>query len=381
MSRGQPPLLVVAGEASGDRIAAEVLRALGGAHVRAFGVGGRGCRAQGMETLADTSDVAAMGTLDVFRTLPALGQTIKELFRRVRESPPRAALLVNFTELNARLGRALRRRGTRVLWVVAPQVWAWRAGRIRGLHDAVDRLAVVLPFEEPLWRNAGYDARFVGHPSVEVERFSRERARDALGLGGGRAVAVLPGSRAGEITRLAGHFCEAASILRARGDVEEARVLAAPWLDARARGVLEQAARRFGLKVAVADAEHGASPLLGAFDLALCASGTACLEAALAGLPTVIGYRVDPLTYALARRLVRSPHIGLPNVLLSRRAFPELLQDEATGPSLAAAASALRVEENLERAEADARELRVILAPPGPGTFGARVAALLDPWL
>ncbi|MDI1430525.1 lipid-A-disaccharide synthase [Polyangium sorediatum] len=380
MSGAGAPLLVVAGEASGDRIAAEVLRALGRA-VRAFGIGGRGCRAQAMETLADTSDVAAMGTLDVLRKAPALGRSLAVLVDRIRKDPPRAALLVNFTELNARLGRALRRRGTRVLWAVAPQVWAWRAGRIRALHDAVDRLAVVLPFEEPLWRDAGYDARFVGHPSADVPRLPREVGRARIGLGAGRAVAVLPGSRAGEITRLAPLFCEAASMLTARGDVDEARVLVAPWLDARARGELERAARRAGVGITEADAEHGASPLLGAFDLALCASGTACLEAALAGLPTVIGYRVDPLTYALARRLVRTPHIGLPNVLLGRRASPELLQDACTARELAASAASLANDESRGRAQADARALEARLRPPSPGPFGARVAALLEPWL
>ncbi|WP_153820126.1 lipid-A-disaccharide synthase [Polyangium spumosum] len=381
MSGAGAPLLVVAGEASGDRIAAEVLRALRPGAARAFGIGGRGCRAQGMETLADTSDVAAMGTLDVLRKASALGRSLGALIGQIRKDPPRAALLVNFTELNARLGRALRRRGTRVLWAVAPQVWAWREGRIRALHDAVDTLAVVLPFEEPLWRNAGYDARFVGHPSAEAPRLPREVARGRLGLGGGRAACVMPGSRAGEITRLAPHFCEAAAMLVARGDVMEARVLVAPWLDARARAELERAACRAGVGITEADAEHGASPLLGAFDLALCASGTACLEAALAGLPTVIAYRVDPLTYALARRLVRTPHIGLPNVLLGRRAHPELLQDEARGRSLAAAAASLLDDERRERARSDARELHVILTPPGPSTFGGRVAALLARWL
>ncbi|MDC3959418.1 lipid-A-disaccharide synthase [Polyangium jinanense] len=380
MSGAGAPLLVVAGEASGDRIAAEVLRALGPA-VHAFGIGGRGCRAQGMETLAETSDIAAMGTLDVLRKVPALGRSLGALIGRIRKDPPRAALLVNFTELNARLGRALRRRGTHVLWAVAPQVWAWRAGRIHALHDAVDRLAVVLPFEELLWREAGYDARFVGHPSAEAPRLPREVARAQLGLAKGRTVAVLPGSRAGEITRLAPLFCEAASMLTARGDVDEARVLVAPWLDARARGELERAARRAGVEIAEADAEHGASPLLSAFDLALCASGTACLEAALAGLPTVIGYRVDPLTYALARRLVRTPHIGLPNVLLGRRAYPELLQDAVTNRSLAATAAALMNDAQKARAKADARALDALLRPPSPGPFGARVAALLDPWL
>jgi lipid-A-disaccharide synthase len=374
-------LLVVAGEPSGDRIASDVLRALRPGGLRAFGIGGRGCRKEGLETVADVSELAAMGALDVVRRLPRTARALHRLFESFRAQSPRAALLVNFTELNARLGRALRRRGVRVLWAVAPQVWAWRPGRIHALHDAVDRLVVLLPFEEPLWRSAGYDAWFVGHPSADVEQLPRDACRSRLGLRGTRAVVVLPGSRAGEITRLAPALCEAASRLVAGGDVDEARVLAAPWLDERARGELGRAASEFGVEVLTADEDHGAAPLLGAFDLALCASGTACLEATLAGLPTVIGYRVDPLTYAIARRLVRTPHIGLPNVLLGRRASPELLQDAADARSFADAARASLRDEARTGARDAAEELRAMLRPRSEGTFGERVAALLEPWL
>jgi len=373
-------LLVVAGEASGDRIASEVLRALAPRRIEAFGIGGSGCRREGMETLDDVSEVAAMGALDVARRMPAVARALGRLFSRLSRGSTKAALLVNFTELNARLGRVLRRRGVRVLWAVAPQVWAWRAGRIRALHSAVDRLAVLLPFEEPLWRGAGYDARFVGHPAAEVDLVPRALARDRLGLRGRRAVVVLPGSRAGEVARLAPVFCEAAANLVAQGDVDEARVLAAPWLDAKAREDLDRAALRFGIPVVTADADRGAAPLLGAFDLALCASGTACLESTLAGLPTVIAYRVDPLTYAIARRVVRTPHIGLPNVLLERRVFPELIQDAANPKEIVAAARQIMSDEALVRV-ANA-EIRSSLAPRGQaGKFGERVAALLDPWL
>jgi lipid-A-disaccharide synthase len=375
-------LLVVAGEPSGDRIAASVLHALGPLAEGSFGLGGRACRRAGMRTLADVSELAAMGVGDVVARLPALGRAAMELWRQVALSPPRAALLVNFTEANARLGRALRRRGVRVLWAVAPQVWAWRAGRIRSLFGAVDTLAVLLPFEEPLWQGAGYDARFVGHPSLDVPRLPAPAARRTLGLSGsGLAVAVLAGSRAGEVTRLAPALCGAAAELLARGIIAEARVVAAPWLDARARRLLERTAESHGLVVAEADPEHGAAQILGAFDLALCASGTACLEAALAGLPTVVAYRVDALAYAIARRLVRTPHIALPNVLLGRRALPELLQDEATAPAIARAASALASEEARARAAEDASTLRAMLTPREPGTFGERVAAILAPML
>jgi lipid-A-disaccharide synthase len=370
-------VLVVAGEASGDRIAALAARALGAAGVPCFGVAGPYARAAGVEIVADGAELGVMGLTDVAARLPALARSLLRLRDRVRRAPPRAALLVNFTELNQRLGRLLRARGTRVLWCVAPQVWAWRPGRLQTLRGAVDRLAVILPFEEALWRGAGHDARYVGHPALEAPAGDRAALRARLGIAAeARAVAVLPGSRAGEVTRLAGPLCEAAARLAADGVA--ARLILAPGLEARARAAAVAAARAAGVGVVEGDAEHGAAAWLPAFDATLCASGTASLEAALAGAAPVVTYRMDRLAYALARRLVRTPHVALPNVLLGRRAFPELLQDEVTAARVAAAARGLLAEpEETARAAA---ALRAQLAVPG-SSFGERVAALLLPWV
>lgn len=377
-------LLVVAGEASGDRIAALAVRALAGA--RAFGIAGPACRAAGVEAVASAEEIAAMGALDVALRLPALAKAMAALWARVRRSPPRAALLVNFTELNQRLGKALRARGIRVLWCVAPQVWAWRPGRVEALRGAIDRLAVILPFEEALWRDAGVDARYVGHPSLEAAppladgESAREAIRDRLGIAEKKpAIAILPGSRAGEVRRLSAALAGAAAMLRAEGSAADARLIVAPGLDARAAAIAARASREAGVAILRGDPEHGAAPLLGAFDVALSASGTASLEAALAGAAPIVTYRLDPAAYAIARRLVRTPHIALPNVLLGRRAFPELVQHEVTAARVAAAARAWigRRDEALRLA----RELRAILAPPAGGSFGERVAALIAPWL
>lgn len=373
-------VLVVAGEASGDRIAALAATALAANGVRGFGVGGPACRAAGVEILADTARLGAMGLGDVVARLPALAVAGARLLARVRRAPPRAALLVNFTEGNQRLGRLLRARGTRVLWCVAPQVWAWRPGRIHALHGACDGLAVILPFEEALWRGAGYDARYVGHPALDAPAVERDAARARLGIApGARALAVLPGSRAGEARRLAAPLCEAAAILRAEGSIDAARLLLAPGLDARARRIAEAAARAAGIAVVEGDPAHGAAAWLGAFDASLCASGTASLEAALAGAAPVVAYRLDRVAFAVARRLVRTPHIALPNVLLARRAFPELLQAEVTGPRLAEAARGVLARAG--EARRLAHELHALLTPPSPAPFGQRVAELLLPWL
>jgi lipid-A-disaccharide synthase len=362
-------VLVVAGEASGDRIAALVAAELGREGVRCAGIGGPACRAAGVQTFADASALAAMGVGDVAARLPALVGALGLVARHLRREPPRAALLVNFTEANQRLGRMLRTRGTRVLWCAAPQVWAWRPRRLEALRGAADRMAVLLPFEEPLWRAAGHDAVYVGHPAVDLAG-SPSSPRPSTSL------AVLPGSRAAEAARLAAPFTEAAACLLDMGAVTAARVVLASSLPPHARARVERLARGRGLSVVEAEATRGAGPLLSGHAVSLCASGTASLEAALAGAAPVVAYRLDPLAFLLARRLVRTPHIALPNVLLGRRAFPELIQDEVTPARLVAAAREL-----LARGEAVRDELSAILVPPSPAPFGRRVADLLLPWL
>ena len=377
----RPSVLVVAGEASGDRIAALTVRGLArslGAPVASYGLGGEASLSAGVELVGEALRTAVMGFGDVAGRLPWLARAGYELVSRVRRRPPRAALLVSFTELSTHLGRWLRGLGVRVLWCVAPQVWAWRSGRLRTLPRSLDRLAVILPFEEALWRRAGVDAHYVGHPSLEAPPCGRGALRAELGLNRG-AIAVLPGSRAGEVFRLAEPLCEAAALLRARGVAESVFLLIAPSLDPAARSHAERVALRYQMKLLPTDPEHGAASLLGAFDLALCASGTASLEAALAGVPAVVAYRLDPLSAALARRLVRVPFMALPNILLNRRAIPELFQADATAALTARAAEgALK---HADDAHAVAEELRAILRPPSIEPFGDRVAALMEGWL
>ncbi len=363
-------VLVVAGEASGDRIAALVAAELAASGVACWGVGGAACRRAGVETIADSSAIAAMGISDVAVRAMDVGRAVARIAARARSSPPGAALLVNFTELNQRVGRALRARGVRVLWCVAPQVWAWRPGRLHALHGAFDRLAVILPFEEALWRDAGHAATFIGHPSWCAEPPPADPPA---------RVAVLPGSRAGEVGRLATPLVEAARALVADGSVASGAVLLAPGLPERARATIRDLAHRTGLEPLEVDATDGAGPLLRGFRVALCASGTASLDAALAGAAPVVAYRLDALAYALAKRFVRTPHVALPNVLLGRGAYPERLQQDATADRIAEAARGLL----RDRAAtlANAGELRALLAPPSPLPFGRLAADLVLPWL
>lgn len=368
-------LLVVAGEASGDRAAAGVLRELPG--VDAFGLGGPACRANGLRALA-TPPLGVAGFLPVLAKAVDLVRAHAAVLEAARAERPDAALLVDYTEFNHRLAPRLRALGTKVLWYVAPQVWAWRPSRLVSLPPRIDAMAVLLPFEEALWRAAGVDARYVGHPAVRPAptAHARTETRRQLGLVGDRAVALLPGSRPAEVNALLPAMLDA--IARARRDLLgiEARLVLAPGLPPAVTRAAMRRAADADVPVVTAPAE-GAGELLDAFAASLVASGTASLEAALAGAHPVVTYRTDRLTAAVVGALLRTPWIGLPNVLLRRPVWPELVQNAANGAQMA---NELRkVLERRARFDDAARELRECLGEERkPGSL---VAAHLRRWL
>jgi len=370
-------IFVVAGEASGDRIAASVVRALRGEHrdLVVRGMGGSALAAEGAELLADLRETTGMGTTELASRLPALLRAITRIEATLLRRPPRIALLVDSTELNLRLGSQLRRRGTRVLYCVAPQLWAWRPGRLPRLRHALDRLAVVLPFEEALFRAGGIDACYVGHPALDARLLPPDLARSKLGLGPGKAVALLPGSRPHEVRATLPTMIDGLRHLPSLA----ARLFLAPSLDAKTRAFAETEAARAGIGTIDVDAATGASPWLPAFDAAVATSGTATLECALAGVAPLTVYRASRPTAFLARRLLRTEHVALPNLLLGERRFPELLQERFTPSGIADELSRLLADP--ERHRATAAELREVMRPEGPGTFGERTAALLRPWI
>lgn len=371
-------LLVVAGEASGDRAAAAVVANLRG--VSAFGMGGGALQREGVELVADLRGVTALGISEVARRACGVGLAYARLRAAIHRRRPAAALLVNYTEFNSRLAAILWNSGTRVLWYGAPQIWAWRAGRGAPLRRYLDRLAVMLPFEEALWRKLGVDAHYVGHPALEDRRGIEHRvvARELLGLTPfAFAVAILPGSRPHEVRRLLEPMLTGyESVRRDRASVD-GRVLLAGSLDDRTRAWARELAEARGLEAVDVDPRAGIGYSLPAFDAALCASGTASLECALARVVPVVCYRVGWATEVGARALLKIPHVALPNVLLARAAFPELLQRDA---------AAGRIADELARV-LDEREAFLASCGEVEHALGDRitpsrdVARMLEPWL
>lgn len=360
-----PLLLVSSGEASGDRMAALTLTALGRS-VLAAGMGGAASAAAGLDELVPRDIQGLMGVAQVAKRWAAIDHAHRTLRTWAMSHRPRAALLVGFTSFHERLGRELRAQGIRVLWCAAPQVWAWRSSRLRTMHRCADRLAVILPFEERLWRRAGYDARYVGHPAVEQCTWNDVPARRLV---------VLCGSRTQEARALGPSLVEAArQWIRARSGWSAELVLA-PSVDRLVADRLRSSAVAHGMGVCAADPLRGAATVLSRYDLALCASGTASLEAALSATPPVVVYSAGPAMRLLARALLRVPDIGLPNLLLGRRAFPEVIDARPAPAALCDALDALRA--HSARALSDCREVVSLLQPPDHRLFGDRVAEMI----
>jgi lipid-A-disaccharide synthase len=338
MDAARARILVVAGDVSGDAHAAEVLGALGrsGVRVEAFGMGGDCLAAAGMRVDPHLREATVVGIAEALRMLPRLYGIYRRLLALMRRERPDLVLLVDYPDMNLRLARQARRLGLDVCYYVVPQVWAWRARRVRRLREDVGMCLCLFAFEEPFLRARGVrEAHFVGHPMMDHESeppgpAERARARQALGLGGeGPIVAVLPGSRRSELQHHLQPFLGACALMARKRP--EARFLL-PLAPGLTRTAVDAAALASGVVITVLPG--GATEALLAADVALVKAGTSTVQAALCGTPMVVGYRLARSSYWLAKRLVRCPHIAMANLLAGERAFPELVQDELTAEAL-----------------------------------------------
>jgi lipid-A-disaccharide synthase len=366
-------LLLVAGEASGDLHGADLLAELRAMvpEIEVFGIGGERLRQAGMRTVVDASEVATVGLTAAAGRLRTLVRAYRALARALRHDPPDLCVLIDFPEFNLRLARLAKRVGVPVLYYIAPQVWAWRRGRVRKIARRVDRLAVVFPFEPALY-GAPLRVEFVGHPlldRVAVTR-GREETLRAHGLDPSRrTVLLLPGSRPGEIAHLLPPLLEAARLLGASEGLQFPLALAHTV----PRDVVQACGRQAGMDVPIIAGDT--YNLIGAADLALVASGTATLECALLGCPMVIVYRLGLFSYALARFLVRGVrYVGMPNIVAGHEVVPELLQARASGPGIARVARAILAEPS--RRTAMVEDLREVRQRLGRGGAAGRAAAI-----
>jgi lipid-A-disaccharide synthase len=367
-------ILIIAGEASGDLHAAALVDGMRRLRpdLSFYGIGGDKMAGAGVTLLRHARDMAFLGFFEVVRHLPFIRGVLAEIRGCLERRRPACVILVDYPGFNLRVAASAKRLGIPVLYYVSPQVWAWGRGRVRKIAATVDRMLVLFDFEAPIYREAGLDAVFTGHPLRDLVRPSETRAEffRRAGLDPGRPLlALLPGSRRQEIERLLPAMAGAAGRLARDVPGLQAVVGLAPMLpDAVYAPVLS---RNPGLR-----AVRGRSYEVMAFsDAALVASGTATLETALSGAPMVILYRMSPLSFAIGKLLVRTEHVGLVNIVAGRRVVPELLQGDVTPAKIRDAALPLLTDPERRRAVREAlAETAGRLGPPGAAERAAESA-------
>jgi lipid-A-disaccharide synthase len=341
--------MIVAGERSGDIYGAGLARALEARlpGVEIFGCGGGAMRQAAVETVVDSHQMAIAGITEVVAGLPRVYRAFHKLLDEVDRRHPQLAILIDFPDFNLRMARQLKKRGIPVVYFVSPQVWAWRKGRVQTLKERIAKMIVIFDFEEEIYQQAGVPVEYVGHPLVDMmgthltrqEFFTKSGLDPSVPL-----VALLPGSRQKEVIANLPAMLAAAARLAANRQLQFV-IAAAPTIDLL---WLEGAVTRFRAgQATVRTAVHAASEVMQYSEVAVVASGTATLEAALRERPMVVVYRVSALTWLVGRLLVKVPYYSIVNLLAHKELVPELMQHDFTAANVAA-----RVEYLLDHAEA-----------------------------
>lgn len=339
-----PTIFISAGEASGEHYGAllvtELRRRLdqAGKDAELFGMGGRRMEVAGLERVVDAEDMAVMGLTEVVLHLPRIYREFQKLKRAIRARRPDVAVLIDFPEIHFRLAKEFHRLGVPVIYFVSPQLWAWKEHRVKLVEQYIRRMLVIFPFEEPFYRERGVDAEFVGHPLAELPTPSVRREQFAAqnGLDPGKNwIGLLPGSRAREIHDHLPEMLSAARILCSHVQLSELEFIVplAPTLSAAQRRQVSTLVARQSLGLTVRLAEDARATLFHA-RASVIASGTATVEAALIGNPFIVVYRVSALTYAMAKRMVKVPHVAMANLIAGRRVVPELIQHDFTAAKI-----------------------------------------------
>ncbi len=379
--RASATIMIVAGEASGDLHGSHLvyhLRELR-PETRFFGIGGEAMARQGVELAFDCSELAVVGLTEIVGKLRTLYHAFTWIKRTLASRRPDAVILIDFPDFNLRVARLATRMGIPVVYYIAPQVWAWRRGRVKKIAQRVSKLLVIFPFEEMLFRDAGVDVTYVGHPlldALEAQERSCEQFYAQWDLSPlYPIVGLFPGSRPREVDALLPAMLEAAVRLGEKFQHMQFLLGKAPSLDAmQIRRHLEV------VPIGVRTIDEHIHMAMRMCDVAIVASGTATLELALWGVPMVIVYKVSPLTYLVGRTLVRVPSIGLANLVSGKQVVPELIQGDVTGGRIFEACLPL-LTDAVYRAQIkkELQSIRTMLGTPGASKRAAEsVQQVLD---
>jgi lipid-A-disaccharide synthase len=319
---------MVAGEASGDMYGAQVASSLRSRFpgCEIYGLGGQRMQEAGVQLEGDIRKTAVIGPIEVLSSLGSLYKVFRRLAERVEAAPPTAAILIDFPDFNLRLARRVRQAGSPVIYYISPQVWAWREGRIKQIARVVDKMLVIFPFEEEMYRAAGVDVEFVGHPLVDSVRASKTKEEFCAAYqfdSNKPIVALLPGSRRKEVRFILPPLCETAALIREKKPETQFVLPMAGGLD---RKVLETVIGTQPITIVTNDTYNA----IRYARAAIVASGTATLETALLGTPEVVVYRISQGSWWIGKMLLRVKFYGIVNIILGEEVVPELFQERMT---------------------------------------------------
>ena len=358
-------ILISAGEASGDLYAGAVTRGIKQLNPEAevFGMGGDCLREAGGEVLFDIKDHSLMGFVEVLKKLPDVWKLRNAFIDLMEKRKPDVLLTIDYPGFNMRLAKLAKERGINVVYFIAPQVWAWRPGRAADVAKVTDKIACIFPFEYDFYKSYGADIEFIGHPLVDTVKpsLSRKEAEELAGKRTGHPLILLmPGSREMEIQRLLPVMLDAAKILKQKQPELD---FAIPRAATIAKKILEDSVRQAGLNIRLIEGHN--YDVMSVADLAIVTSGTVTLEAAMCGLGCEILYKSSPVSFWIAKRVVKIPNIGLPNIVAGRQIEPELLQDDCTPDKIASTALELLEPERFAQLQRDLQEVKEKLGEPG----------------
>ena len=349
-------IFISAGEASGDLYASRVVQSLPNAEF--FGCAGPRMQAAGVRAIVDSRSISVVGLVEVLAHIPRIYGEFRKLKKAIGRDKPDVAILTDAPDFNLRLAKVLKKHGVPVVYLIAPQAWAWRQGRVKTMRATINRLLCIFPFEQDFFTNHGVPTTYIGHPLARIVKpaMTREEFRAKFNIPEGKKLIVLlPGSRHGEVERHLNPLFDAVNRL-ARPDL--VFVMALPG------GFGNTFSER--IRAASIQVIEGATwDALAHADLALAASGTVTMEAALLGCPLVTFYKVNALSWILGRWLVRAPFLSMVNLVAGRKIAPELIQGRMTGENIAREAS--RLLDDTEAYEAQKAALKQVAASSGNG--------------
>lgn len=374
-NRKTKTIMIVAGEASGDMHGAALVHEMSRMHpsLNFYGIGGSRMEKAGVNLLVNNASMAVMGITEIVSKLRSILKILGMMKKSLDDDRPDLVILIDYADFNLRLAKAAKKRGIKVFYYISPKVWAWRGGRIEQIKRFVDRMAVIFPFEVDTYATKGYIVNYVGHPLVDMvkPRYAKQDSRKKIGIStNGTTIALLPGSRLSEVTKLLPEMLLAAEIISQKIPGVQ---FVLPLADTLEENIIFDISKNSPVKIKVIAGKT--YDVISSADLAIVASGTATLETGLLGVPMIIIYKVSLFSELIARMFIRVQTMGLVNIIAGKTIAPELIQSDVNGQRIASETLAILLNpEKKQEMIGELQDIRTKMGEPGAARRAAQIA-------